>query len=126
MPTQAEIMRAAAMPTTESAVQAIAKQKARADADDMGLPPPSEEQLRAIADAAEKTNVYGVGYQVDRAGNPIPQGIGSPGHETLNHFSSIRRYQGEAKYQAAVRKIWKENAARAEAIGLEKPERISA
>jgi hypothetical protein len=113
-------------PSLHSAIYDLAVQKALRDAEDHGRPPPSEPELAEIGAEAERKNVYGFDYKKDRHGNPIPQGIGSPNHETTNHFSSIRRYQGEAKYQAAVRKMWKENPERARKIGLEQPERASA
>jgi hypothetical protein len=51
--------------------------------------------------------------------------IGAPGFETWNHFASIRRFEGQAAYEKAVRKIWKENPKQAEKIGLERPERAA-
>ena len=62
----------------------------------------------------------------DRNGNFVQQGIGAwPNHVTPNHFNSVRRYEGEQKYQAAVRKLWKECPDRARKIGLPEPEGIS-
>jgi hypothetical protein len=82
--------------------------------------------LDAIGKEADRVNIYGADAKKDSKGNFIPQGIGAAGYETGNHFAAIRKYEGEAKYQAAIRKMWKENPERAAKIGLEKPERISA
>lgn len=76
--------------------------------------------------AAEEMTVFGrtvtnePAFQRDRAGKPIEQGVGSPGHETGNHLAAIRKYEGEEAYQAAVAKIWKDNPERAAQLNLPK------
>lgn len=99
------------------------EEKAARAAEEMRRPL-DDATLTAIATEAEARAVYGHDAKKDRNGNWIPQGIGAPGHETLNHFSSIRRYEGEQKYQNALRRMWKENPTRGAAIGLEQPERL--
>jgi len=88
--------------------------------------PLDEATLDKIATEAEGRSVYGHDAKKDRNGNFIPQGVGSDANPSLNHFAAIRRYEGEAKYQAAIRKMWKENPEGAKRIGLEQPERLSA
>jgi hypothetical protein len=109
-----------------SAVQSIARERAIRAAADAGLPPPSEAELKAIADEAERRNTWGFDYKTDRHGNPIPQGVGSPGHESYNHFASIRRYEGQAAYERAVREIYRRSPDHARKIGLPEPTRASA
>jgi hypothetical protein len=82
------------------------------------------EQAHQAGLKAHLESVWGPGYKLDRAGKPIPTGVGAPGHETGNHFASIRRYEGEQKYQVAIREMWKQNPERAKLIGLEQPERL--
>jgi hypothetical protein len=81
------------------------------------IPADALEQCRkAAADL-----VFGVGHKVDANGKPIENGVGSKGHENLNHFLAIKKYEGDEKYWAALREIWKRDPARAKAIGLEPP-----
>ena len=48
-----------------------------------------------------------------------PQGIGAwPDKVTQNHMNALRKYEGQAAYEAAVRKLWRDSSARAKAIGL--------
>jgi hypothetical protein len=55
----------------------------------------------------------------DNSGNYIQQGIGAWPHNLAeNHFSAIRKWEGEAKFQAALKRIWKDNPDRARKIGL--------
>jgi hypothetical protein len=86
----------------------------------------SDEEAHAAGVKALEDSVHGHDAKKDSRGNFIPQGIGAPGHESLNHFNSIRRYQGETKYQAAVREIYKRDPDRARKIGLEPPARATA
>ena len=107
------------------AVADIARRKAITAAEDAGRPPPSESELAVIELEALRKDVFGFDYKTDRHGNPIQQGIGAPGRETTNHMQSIRRYEGEESYQRAVRRLWKENPARAKALNLPEPARVS-
>jgi hypothetical protein len=55
---------------------------------------------RAAHLEAEKTTVFGVGHKVVK-NQPQEQGIGSPGHESENHFRAIGRWEGpEAEKKA--------------------------
>jgi len=112
--------------TPGSAIASITRQKAIQAADDAGRPIPTESELQALVAEAERKATFGWDWatRADKHGNPTQNGIGAPGFETLNHFSSIRRYQGEAKYQQAVRAMWKNFPDRARLIGLEQPERL--
>lgn len=44
---------------------------------------------------AVENNVFGVDHKKDRHGNPVEQGIGSPGNMTQNSINAYKRY---AKY----------------------------
>jgi hypothetical protein len=78
------------------------------------------------AEEAVRVNVYGVNYKRDKRGNPIGDGIGAPGRETINHFAAIRKWEGEVAYQSAIKKMWANNPDRARKIGLPEPTRASA
>lgn len=69
--------------------------------------------------------VFGHDSKVDRkTGQPIPQGIGAPGRENMNHFQSVRRYEGEEAYWQEVARVWKQTPKHAEKLhklGLPKP-----
>jgi hypothetical protein len=106
-----------------SAVETIAKEKALRAAEEAGQPPPSEAELTRIVEEAERKAVFGFDYKTDKHGNPIQQGIGSPGHETINHFNSLLRYQGRQAWEKAVRDMWRQNPERATKIGLPRPAR---
>jgi hypothetical protein len=63
---------------------------------------------RAAHLEAEKTTVFGVGHAVVK-GQPQEQGVGSPGHESENHFAAIRKWEGpeaekKARAEAAKRR----------------------
>jgi hypothetical protein len=81
----------------------------------------SDEQIDAIALEAVETAVFGHDAAKDRHGNRIQQGIGSPGHETSNHFASIRRWEGEESYRRAVADLWHRNPEHAKRLGLPQP-----
>lgn len=68
----------------------------------------------------EALNVFGFDAKKDRKGNFVQQGIGSPGHETANHFAAIRKYEGKEAWEAAVREIWKRDPKHAERLNLPK------
>jgi len=86
----------------------------------------TEEAAHEAGMRAHEASVFGADAKRDRNGKFIQQGIGSPGHKTTNHFAGIRKYEGEAKYQAAIRKMWRDNPERAKLLGLEQPERLGA
>jgi hypothetical protein len=78
----------------------------------------TDAEMDAQGLAAVPLAVFGHDAKKDRNGNFIQQGIGSAGHETANHFASIRRWEGKEAWEAAVRKLWKENPAHAAKLGL--------
>lgn len=81
----------------------------------------SADEIDAQGLAANDEAVYGHDAKRDRHGRFIPQGIGSAGHESTNHFSSILRWQGKSAYDEAVAEIWRRDPARAERLRLPKP-----
>jgi hypothetical protein len=83
---------------------------------------PDEEMDRQALQKVDES-VYGVDAKRDRHGNFILQGIGSPGHETINHFTSLRKYEGEESYRRAVAEIWKRDPDHAKKLGLPQPAR---
>jgi hypothetical protein len=109
-----------------SAVYDLAVQKAVRDAQDAGRPVPSESELDAIGKRADALNVYGYDAKQRSDGTWQEQGIGSPGHESTNHFQSIRRYESQAAYDRAVREIYRRDPKRAAALGLPQPARAGA
>jgi hypothetical protein len=78
----------------------------------------SDAQMHERGLAAVESSVWGHGAKKDRKGNFIQQGIGSPGHETANHFQAILRYSGRQEWEKAVAEIWKRDPARAAALNL--------
>lgn len=70
--------------------------------------------------AAEEKIVFGTDFRKVK-GTPIEQGIGSQGRETGNHFSGIRKYEGEEAYWDAIAEIWKRDPERAKKLNLPKP-----
>lgn len=81
----------------------------------------NEREIDELSLEAVDRAVYGFDAKKDRRGNFIPQGIGSPGHESGNHFASILRWQGKPAYDEAVAEIWKRDPQRAEKLRLPKP-----
>lgn len=74
--------------------------------------------------------VFGHDHKKDSKGRPIEQGIGSPGHETLNHFNALKiaEDQGlEAKgtWANSVREFWRRDPERAEKLRLPRPEALA-
>jgi len=104
-----------------SGAAATALQKVLKQRDDAGQVDPTDEECVAICEKADRDNVYGINHKTDRHGNAIEQGIGSKGHENINHFNSILRYQGKEAYDRAVREIVKRDPERAKKLGLELP-----
>jgi hypothetical protein len=94
---------------------------------------PSEAQFAKCQRAGEEADrkaVFGFDYQTDRNGEPIEQGIGSRGHETLNHFNAMlanerRGVIPPGSYQAAVKEIFQRDPERARRIGLPQPPRAT-
>jgi hypothetical protein len=67
--------------------------------------------------AAEENTVFGDDHK-KRDGLPIEQGIGSPGHESINHYRSIRRSEGEEAYAKAVAELKRRDPDRFKRLGL--------
>src|SRR5215472_11286381 len=80
----------------------------------------SEKEIEELALEEVNKAVFGFDYKRDRKGNPIQQGIGSPGHETTNHFTSIRKYEGKDAWEAAVKELWNRDPDHAKRLGLPK------
>lgn len=80
----------------------------------------SPAKQKAHIDAEERI-VFGTDFQKRRDKTPIEQGIGAQGRETNNHFSGIRKYEGEDAYWEAVAEIWKRDPERAKKLNLPKP-----
>jgi hypothetical protein len=86
------------------------------------LPP---DALERQADA-EARNVYGADAKKDRNGKYLEQGVGSRGHESLNHFTALLRAEQQGlepagSYKKAVEEIYRRDPKRAAAIGLPPP-----
>ena len=109
-----------------SAVYDMAVQKAKDAAADRGKPIPSDEELDRIGKLADAKNVFGYDAKQRSDGTWIEQGIGAPGRESVNHFQSIRRYEGQQAYEKAVREIYRRDPKRAAALGLPQPVRAGA
>lgn len=85
-------------------------------------PDMSEAEIDAQGLAAVDDSVYGVGFKRDlKSGAPIPNGVGSPGHETANHFASIKKYEGDESYRRAVAELYKRDPSHAQKLGLPQP-----
>jgi len=94
--------------------------------DELGLDDdPTEQELVDFCARADALNCFGFDAKQTRDGKWIEQGIGSPGRETANHFASIRKYEGQAAWERAVRALWKTNPDRARKIGLPELPRIA-
>ena len=93
--------------------------------DAMGLLPPG--YYRSYLDAMAR-NVFGNDTVKNRDGSYQEQGIGAKGHETLNHYTSLKKAESmglelPGTYDKAVAELWKRDPARAKAIGLMPPSR---
>jgi hypothetical protein len=58
-------------------------------------------EQRAIYDEEQRKIVSGHDYKKDANGNPVEQGIGAPGHETVNHYAALAKAEGQAAVDAA-------------------------
>jgi hypothetical protein len=97
-----------------TAAYADAVNKARIGAD------VSDAELDRLGLEANEAAVWGHDARRDSKGNRIQQGVGSPGHETGNHFAAIRRWEGKEAWEAAVREIQKRDPDRHAKLGLPK------
>src|SRR5215472_17303439 len=112
--------------TYRSAVYDAAVDRAIREAQNAGHPLPSEAELDQIGQRADARNVYGYDAKQRSDGSWQEQAVGSPGRESVNHFASIRRYEGQQAWERAVREIWKRDPKRAAALGLPQPARAGA
>jgi len=80
----------------------------------------TEAEVDRLALIAADQAVFGHDAKKDKKGNYIPQGIGSPGRETSNHFAAIRRYEGKEAWEAAVREIQKRDPKKHAELNLPK------
>ena len=51
----------------------------------------SDQELQAIADKANAEATFGFDHKVDKAGNPIQQGIGSADNPSTNHLAALKK-----------------------------------
>jgi hypothetical protein len=88
--------------------------------DDEHRPEPTEAEADAIALEADRQNCYGFDWRTRAVnGEPRENGIGSwPDKFTGNHFTALRKYEGQAAWERAVRQLYKDNPQRAKQIGL--------
>lgn len=111
------------MPVKETAEIAAKRQSAayiaHANLLNRSQPDLSEKEIDALSLEACDQAVYGFDAKKVK-GKYVPQGIGSPGHETGNHFAAILRYQGKEAYEEAVREIQKRDPKRHAELGLPK------
>lgn len=95
--TNAAIIKAGRDP---SSMSAVFEKKLEAGGD------PSAAVAAAVAEEEMtcfgRTKLNEPAFARDRSGKPIEQGIGSLGNEGSNHWSSIRKYEGEEAYQKAI------------------------
>jgi hypothetical protein len=88
----------------------------------------SPQEIAAYKEA-ERKNVFGFDHKTDRHGNPIEQGIGSKGNESVNHFASMRKAESEGlleagTYDAALAEFWERDRERAVKLGMPKPKNL--
>lgn len=69
---------------------------------------------------AEEKIVFGHDFQ-KRNGDPIEQGIGSRGRETNNHFTAMRKYEGEDAYREAYEDLARRDQTHFKKLNLPKP-----
>jgi hypothetical protein len=80
----------------------------------------------ALAEEAERKNVYGFDYKTDKNGVPQQQGIGSEQNPSINHFAALRKAEQQGReppgsYDTAVRALYKRDAKLAQSLGLHLP-----
>jgi hypothetical protein len=81
----------------------------------------SDEAMDEQALAKVDESVFGFDAKKNRSGNLIQQGLGSPGHESANHFAAIRKYEGEEAWRRAVAEIYRRDPDRAKKLNLPQP-----
>jgi hypothetical protein len=80
----------------------------------------SDAEMDRLGIEANEHAVWGHDAKKDRNGNYIQQGLGSPGHESANHYAAILRYCGRPAWEEAVREIQKRDPERHAKLGLPK------
>ena len=101
--------------------------------EDQWLAMDEKEQAEYLAnapkrEAVNRAVVFGHDHKVVK-GEPVEQGIGSRGRETINHLSSVRKYEGEDAYWSEIARICKETPKHAEKLhkqGMPKPRKETA
>jgi hypothetical protein len=101
--------------------------------EDQRLAMDEKEQAEYLAnapkrEAVNRSVVFGHDHKVVK-GEPVEQGIGSRGRETMNHFNSVRKYEGDEAYWSEVARVWKDHPKHAEKLakqGLPKPKKVAA
>lgn len=101
----------------------IASEKLREKAYGKDVPPAMKRDLLKQAKTQALNDVYGVGHKLDKNGDPIEQGIGTPGNGSMNDAESYKKYHTpplghgfeQAVYDAKVKNAKETAAARAKA-----------
>ena len=83
----------------------------------------SHEEATAAGIEADKKNTWGWNYKTDKNGQPIPQGIGAKGNESIGHFDALRKrvtqgLEAPNAYADAVKELWRRDPERAAKLGL--------
>lgn len=86
-----------------------------------------------LADLKERIDkaVFGHDFKRDSRNRPIEQGLGSPGHETSQHYAALLRnemlgVEPKGAYRRAVTDQWRRDPQKAEALHLPRPEALPA
>lgn len=61
------------------------------------LPKEVRREIKKEAKRIALEDVFGVGHKVDKAGNPIEQGVGAPGNITQQHIDAYVKAQTDSK-----------------------------
>jgi hypothetical protein len=83
----------------------------------------TDAEARALAEEAERKNVFGFNYATDKDGQPIQQGIGSKSNPSINHYAALRKAEQQGReppgaYEKAVKELWRTDAKKAAQLGL--------
>jgi hypothetical protein len=115
--------------STGSAAASIAIEKASQEAWYGGMRELSDQELREIADKANAEATFGIGYKVDKKGNPIQQGIGSDPaiNPSINHLASLKKRESlgmerPGTFERELTAYWRANPDWCAKANLPKPE----
>jgi hypothetical protein len=110
-----------------SAVGATAMYAAVKAADAVNDREPTVEELIAIGEHAEALATFGHDAKEDSKGYWQQQGVGAwPERVTMNSLNGIKKYEGPAAYQKALKRLWRDSPERSRKIGAPEPDRLSA